>query len=122
MTKPTFDKLEGEVFMHDHQMEDILGLTGVFLFKGEINVNSDFPTSLLVDNGWCYAIGTDVTDNDASKTNTGQSFLEGDEIAWNGTNWSTLPSGTIVTQISNVDGGFANSVYLVVQSIDGGTA
>ncbi len=61
-----------------------------FLFKGDINTASDFPTSSEVQNGWTYFIKTDVTDNDASKTNTGQSFSSGSEIAWNGTNWTEL--------------------------------
>jgi len=65
-------------------------LVNPLLFKGEINANSDFPTSAEVDNGWFYTIGTDVTDNNATKTNTGQSFTDGDEIAWNGTNWTIM--------------------------------
>jgi hypothetical protein len=28
MTKPTFDKLEGEMFMHNHATEDIENLSG----------------------------------------------------------------------------------------------
>jgi len=61
-------------------------------FKGQIDLNSDFPTSAEVENGWFYTIGTNVTDNDPSKTNTGQSFLAGDEIAWNGVNWTKIGS------------------------------
>jgi len=90
MTKPTFDKLEGEVFMHDHKIEDITDLTSPFQYKGGITVAADFPTLALVQNGWTYTILADVTDNNATKTNTGQSFLSSDEIAWNGTNWTTL--------------------------------
>jgi len=60
------------------------------LFKGKIDVNSDFPTLAEVQTGWFYTIGTDVTDNDATKTNTGLSFVAGDEIAWDGTTWITL--------------------------------
>jgi hypothetical protein len=59
-------------------------------FKGSIDSNDDFPTSAAVKTGWFYKITADVTDNDATKTNTGQSFVEGDEIAWNGDDWSIL--------------------------------
>lgn len=65
---------------------------GALIFKGEINVPADFPTLVLVQNGWTYIVKTNVTDNDPTKTNTGQSFLAGDEIAWNGTNWTELGS------------------------------
>lgn len=64
--------------------------TGALIFKGTINVPADFPTLAAVQNGWTYIVETNVTDNDPTKTNTGQSFLAGDEIAWNGSNWSTL--------------------------------
>ena len=65
-------------------------LTNPLQFQGSISANSDFPTSAEVENGWFYTILVDVTDNDASKTNTGQSFTVGDEIAWNGVNWTIL--------------------------------
>jgi hypothetical protein len=61
-------------------------------FKGEISIASDFPTSAEVQNGWTYIVKASVTDNDVTKTNTGQSFIEGEEIAWNGTNWTELGS------------------------------
>ena len=50
-------------------------------FKGVIDIPGDFPTSAEVTEGWFYQIGTDVTDDDGSKTNTGLSFTAGDEIA-----------------------------------------
>lgn len=53
-----------------------------------INIPSDFPTLAEVFLGATYRIGTNVIDNDPSKTNTGQSFLAGQEIFWNGTNWT----------------------------------
>lgn len=65
-------------------------LTNPLLFKGSISVASDFPAPGDVQNGWFYRISADVTDNDASKTNTGQSFTEGDDIAWNGTDWTEI--------------------------------
>jgi len=63
---------------------------GVFIFKGEINIAADFPTSVEVKSGWAYRIGTNVTDNDPTKTNTGQSFTVEETIAWNGTDWTDI--------------------------------
>ena len=61
------------------------------LFKGDINANTDFPLIADVENGWFYTISTNVTDNaGVTYTNTGQSFISGDEVAWNGTNWTVL--------------------------------
>ena len=57
-------------------------------FKGTITVAADFPTLANVESGWFYLVDTDVTDNDATKTNTGQSFSAGDEIIWNGVAWT----------------------------------
>jgi len=65
-------------------------IENAMIFKGSISVSSDFPTSAEVQNGWFYTIAADVTDDDATKTNTGQSFQSNDEIAWNGTDWTTL--------------------------------
>lgn len=62
----------------------------LFKLKGIIFVPADFPTLAEVQVGWSYIIGANVTDNDPTKTNTGQSFLAGDEIVWNGTNWTLL--------------------------------
>jgi len=59
--------------------------------KGTISAAADFPTSAAVQEGWTYLIAADVVDNDAAKTNTGQSFRLGDEIAWDGTSaWIPL--------------------------------
>jgi len=70
-------------------------LVNPLLFKGAINANTDFPLIADVENGWFYTIGTDVTDDaGANYTNTGQSFIIGDEIAWNGTNWTEIGSTT----------------------------
>lgn len=65
-------------------------------FKGSISSSSEFPTSDDVEIGWFYTITVDVTDNDSTKTNTGQSFESGDEIAWNGSNWTNLGSSSII--------------------------
>jgi len=70
--------------------DQLLNLDNPLQFKGGITTNADFPTSAEVENGWFYTILADVTDNDVSKTNTGQSFEISDEIAWNGTNWTIV--------------------------------
>jgi hypothetical protein len=63
---------------------------GSIILKGSIFVAEDFPTLSEVKVGWQYIIADDVTDNDPTKTNTGQSFFNGSQIIWNGTNWTTL--------------------------------
>ena len=63
---------------------------GNIVYKGIINIPADFPTIAEVKVGWEYTIGTDVTDNDPAKTNTGQSFIVGDEVRWAGTNWAVV--------------------------------
>jgi len=93
-----YDKILDEV-----REDDLGGLTNPLQFKGAINVNSDFPTSAEVENGWFYTIGTDVTDDDASKTNTGDSFLKYDEIAWNGTDWTLMGNNFDTSILAKVD-------------------
>ena len=66
-------------------------ITSPFLFKGEIAANTDFPLVAAVQTGWLYTITADVTDNaGVTYTNSGQVFLAGQEIAWNGTNWTVV--------------------------------
>lgn len=64
--------------------------TGIFLFRGEIFVPADFPLPTAVERGWTYVIKANVTDNDPTRTNTGQSFAVSDVITWNGTNWTDI--------------------------------
>lgn len=78
----------------DAEKTKLANIDNPMLFKGGIALNSDFPTLAEVENGWTYTILADVTDDDATKTNAGQSFLLNDEIAWNGTNWTILGSVT----------------------------
>lgn len=69
------------------------------IFKGSISINTDFPLAANVQTGWFYRVLAGVTDNaGASYTNTGQSFVDGDEIVWNGTNWTLLGNVTPETQ------------------------
>jgi hypothetical protein len=66
-------------------------LTNPIQFKGNISVNTEFPLIADVQTGWFYTVSASVTDDaGVIYTNTGQSFIDGDEIAWNGTNWSLL--------------------------------
>jgi len=59
-------------------------------FKGIINISSDFPAT--PENGWVYKIGeNEVTDNDASKTNTGQVFSPFSGIVWDSTKIQWTP-------------------------------
>ena len=53
-----------------------------------VTIAADFPTLAQVFNGYEIAAGANVTDNDPTKTNTGQSFTEGQTAFWNGTKWS----------------------------------
>ncbi len=69
-------------------------IANTLIFKGEINIAADFPTSGVVSEGFTYRIKATVTDNDAAKTNTGQSFTNEDEIAWNGTDWTIMGGGS----------------------------
>lgn len=55
---------------------------GPFTLMGEIAVAADFPLLTSVQPGWTYKVTADVTDNDPTKTNTGQSFRAGDIISW----------------------------------------
>jgi hypothetical protein len=95
LTKVTIDKIQGEAFLHNHAIEDITGLTSPFLFQGSIDTSDDFPLLADVQNGWTYIIIADVTDNDGSKTNTGQSFVAGDEIVWNGVSWTLFGNNNL---------------------------
>jgi len=65
---------------------------GTSIWKGEIVIPSDFPTLLEVKIGWEYTINNPagVTDNDPTRTNTGQTFVDKQEIKWNGTDWTIL--------------------------------
>ncbi len=72
-----------------------------YSYKGEINVNSDFPTISAVSAGDWYSIGTNVTDDDVTKTNTGLSFIAGDEIYWDGSTWQDY--GALTVPISGYD-------------------
>lgn len=74
-------------------------LTNPVQFKGGITLPANFPDPADVKSGWFFRVLADVTDSDVTKTNTGQVFLAGDEIMWNGTNWTKVgptPSGQAI--------------------------
>ena len=79
----------------------VTGLGTPLDLKGSISSNSDFPTAAAVETGWTYIIAADVTDDDATKTNSGATFKAGDEIVWNGTDWTRL--GRRVTELTHSD-------------------
>lgn len=56
--------------------------TGPWDYVGEIATAAGFPTLAVVEEGFVYKVTADVTDNDATKTNTGKSFLAGTKIVW----------------------------------------
>lgn len=67
-------------------------VTNPFQFKGNVALNSDFPEpaatpSTGVRDGWVYRCTGPVTDDDPTKTNTGQAFLLGDVIVWRTAAW-----------------------------------
>ena len=78
----------------------IAAMGTVYQFKGAITAAADFPTAALVQVGWQYHVTTAATDNDPTKTNTGQSFPATHEIAWNGTDWTDLGPAFTETECS----------------------
>lgn len=59
-----------------------ISLDNPIQFKGAINTSTSFPLLTVVEKGWFYKITANCIDNDPTKTNTGQSFVSGDEIVW----------------------------------------
>jgi len=88
------------------------------LFKGSIDIPGDFPTSALVQNGWFYTITSDVTDDDATKTNTGQSFNALDEIAWNGTNWTIIGNEGIYVPYTGANKSLDMNTHQITSVVD----
>lgn len=69
-------------------------------FVGTIAAATDFPLLADVAAGHVYRVTADVTDDDATKTHTHQSFLAGQDIAWNGATWSSLGPDVAVTLVN----------------------
>ncbi len=75
-------------------------ITNPLIFKGAISVNTDFPLIADVKNGWFYTVTSDVTDNaGVTYTNTGDSFEVGDEIAWNGVDWTIMGNENVFLRL-----------------------
>ena len=89
--------------------------------QGSISVAADFPLLTEVEAGYLYVIEADVTDNDVTKTNTGQSFLEGVSIVWSESGeWLDLGSNYITQdQIDKIDLGanFVGHIDLTTAAI-----
>jgi len=85
----------------------VLNLESPLQFKGSISVNTDFPLIVNVKTGWFYSVSVSVIDNaGVTYTNTGQSFISGDEVAWNGINWTNI--GPIVSGLVPYTGASAD--------------
>jgi hypothetical protein len=90
------------------KLADLGASPGTLIFKGDISTNADFPTTSSVVTGWFYRITANVTDDNPSKTNTGLSFVDGDEVIWVGSTWAStqlpLPAN-MVTAANNINNG-----------------
>jgi hypothetical protein len=71
-------------------------VSGGIIYKGNIAVAADFPTAGTPQAGWLYVVVAAVTDNDPTKTNTGQTFAAGDDIFWTGTDWNIQGQSDVV--------------------------
>jgi len=82
-------------------------LTGPFQLKGSIAIASDFPPPVAtattgVRDGYVYYCTAAVTDNDATKTNTGQAFLLGDMIVWRTSGWVVLSNANAMIEMGGI--------------------
>ena len=58
--------------------------------QGVITAAADFPLLAAVTPGWVYTVTVGCTDSVAGKTGTGQTFVAGNVIVWNGVNWTVV--------------------------------
>jgi hypothetical protein len=88
----------GGVFTEgDHIMWDgvsawvVLGKAYTMVEKGAISLATHFPLVAFVKRGYVYRVTGNVTDNaGVTYTNSLQTFVAGDCIVWNGTNWTII--------------------------------
>jgi len=80
-------------FMTGAQAAALAAIVSPVLDKGAITLAAHFPTAALVQTGWLYHVGAAVTDNDGTRTNTGQVFRAGDDIQWTGAAWTVYGAG-----------------------------
>lgn len=89
---------------------------------GIIFTASNFPTiaeaNASVGQGY-YLIAADVTDNDPTKTNTGQSFTEGQQVFWNGEDAYVVGSFQLPIASSTTLGGIKVGANLTIDPITG---
>jgi len=70
-----------------------------YAYQASININTEFPLLADVKKGYWYNVINTVTDNaGGGRTNTGQSFVNLDEIYWNGVNWSIYDEKILLSQ------------------------
>lgn len=88
--------------------------------SGIIRIPSDFPTLAKVKDRQEFIIGQSVTDNDPTRTNTGQHFVTGEVIVWDKANSTYIidHSGAIATVTGNIvnNSDPANPVITQVQA------
>lgn len=85
-------------------------------FGDPILIAADFPTSLEVLAGRSWLVGASVTDNDVTKTNTGQSFVSGQVIAWSGSNWVVTSGSAGGGSLTSVGADSPNSTLDITNS------
>lgn len=97
------------LFMTSVEKSKLDGLNNLVNLHSVINSSSDFPLIGSVSVGDGYIIKTQVTDNNPSKTNTGQTFSVLNEIiVWGlGGNWIELGATSIVPIDDNATSGSA---------------
>jgi len=85
------------------------GVANPLIFRGDILVATDFPTLATVENGWFYTVSAvTVTDNNPTRTNTGQTFVAGDEIVWNATGLTWVLVGSLMNHAVLINRDLAN--------------
>lgn len=83
------------------ERQKLAGFGDVLQFRGTITIAADFPTLASVETGYLYRITATVTDNDATRTNTGLTFSAGEEIFWDGSTWIVIGvTGLTTTEVS----------------------
>jgi hypothetical protein len=98
-----------------------MSISGSPIVPGSITTASDFPyPNQVVTSKTQFQVLASVTDNDPTRTNTGQTFTgapgaDCDYIVWNGTDWSNVgagsaSSGTVTSVSVTSANGFAGSV------------
>lgn len=104
-------KIDGVAVSYNELDESQYVPTSSFSLKGDISVAADFPTLAVVTKGDVHKIRADVTDDNATKTNTGLFFKASAEIVWDGTTWTPFGDQTGFVSV--------DSTPYAVQDLDG---